>query len=196
MKIKKLLKLLKVFSKKILNSFDLVFNNFLFVHFKYIFLKKVNKLVIFDIDNTIADTWRILSKSQKTHKAWKDATFFSNFRPFFEYFKKNDYSIVYLSARPFRARSMTLKWLRENNLPYNNVYTTSFAENKIQYISIINKECLYFDDLSHSSEKGKTYYYEEVINAANSNKKINYINYQIIKKIQEGELNIDDFRET
>lgn len=190
----------KRFLRKVIRKLEYVVVYVVTEFFSLIFSYKINQssknIVIFDVDNTIANTWEEILKRSSYLDAWKNTRFFDNFNPFFKYYEDNDFDIFYLTARPLKTHFLTKKWLKENKLPNINIFTTVYAHRKLSYLRKLKKEVIYYDDLSYGTEYGKTKYYIELIQNISKLKYIKYINYETIKSIQCGEILIDDFLKT
>ena len=148
------------------------------------------KLLVLDIDNTLAYTYEsLLVKPAISHREriarlkMKDKVV-SFINDTFQEHKR-----VYLTARNYRYYSTTLKWLYQKRLNTNplNVFLTPTAASKLKYIKLLKEYCdiTYIDDLSYNHEKEKVLYYQDVINQVNE-WGINYIGYSDILKIEKG----------
>lgn len=144
------------------------------------------EIVVLDIDNTIADTWKHLG------------TFAAGRKKFFlklpvlhgtiQYIREN-YSalpIVFLSNRNITDIRSTKKWLRNAgfDLKENMLIVTNDPQDKLAYLQLLacGKKVIYFDDLSYNHENGKVLFYDDVLRAVRL-MDIKYYDYQFILKL-------------
>jgi phosphatidate phosphatase PAH1 len=148
-------------------------------------IKKTNhKVAIFDIDNTIADTWPKFISSINNLDAWKTVKIFDGVKKIIVDYISNDYKIYFLSARPLKVKNLTREWLEKNGLPTDNLYLTEEAVFKISFLKDINKKICYYDDLSSKTETGKTEFYDDVIRFVKNKPNITYYDYYYILEYQ------------
>tara|TARA_B100001250_G_scaffold412378_1_gene443427 strand:- start:10383 stop:10916 length:534 start_codon:yes stop_codon:yes gene_type:complete len=157
----------------------------------YRFLYKQNKsqkILVLDIDNTIADTWPNLALYKKDRRS-----FYLNL-PLLKNsinYIKSKYSklpIIFLSNRNFINYNLTHKWLIKNNFDTKEfiLILTQKPDDKISFLNIIlnSFSVIYFDDLSYNHENGKVLFYNDVIKKVRKLDLI-YYDYNFIKKINE-----------
>ena len=175
---------------KILKKIRKLFFNFFISIDSFLFLIrfKNSKLVIFDIDNTLCDTWPLFKNKELSNKnRWKQAKPFQSMIELVSTYKTKEFIIVYLSARPLNSKKLTRTWLKSYGLPNKNIYTSITAENKMLYLKKLNQKFDYYDDLTHGTEHGEIKYYNKVMDFVKAKPNINYYDYSQIRKIQKGD---------
>ena len=148
---------------------------FFFRNFKYL-----KKTVVFDIDNTLADTWRSLvnvdpgeprhysTESSRLH----DLPVRAGSRSLFVKLRQAENTIVVLSARPVEMYRVSADWLRRNvdneigarpELPLVLVRT---PYSKVFYwlpLKFFRGPLVVVDDLSYGHEEGRVLYYNSLL---------------------------------
>lgn len=169
------------------NYLKLIFSFFISNYFKLIFsffIKKSNSCyVVIDIDNTIADTWKVLNKLTDLKYYEFIPTLDGTIREIEE--KYVGVPRIFLSNRNILTYSATCNWLLKNQLiDYKKdlLILTSYPEQKLYYLKQLankNAQIYYYDDLSYNHENGEVEYYSDVISEV---KKINvrYFDYSHI----------------
>ncbi len=167
-----------------------IFHFFLKVVFR---IKSQRKIIVIDIDNTIADTWPSLLNSE-THQNEFDRYF--GLKPFLKVkeiieinSKESKVIYLFLSARPIKFYHITNSWLiNKFNFNYDFLlYLVPEAKNKVAYLSILsffNFKITYIDDLSYNHENYMVKYYEPVLSYVKKKSNIKYIGYNEILKYQ------------
>ena len=141
------------------------------------------KIVIFDIDNTIADTVAELLKGSSYKEAWANAKAFTAMRDLAKDYLGNGYKVVYLTARPISQFSVSYKWLKKNEFPVNLLFVTSTPINKRLFFYFSWSNTIVYDDLSYDEEFGDPKFYESEIRFLRFSRKITYYDYAFIKRI-------------
>lgn len=152
------------------------------------FFKSLNrnkKNYIFDIDNTVANTWPTLNLEWKS-----EVERLSQIRPIekiileIKFLEKSN-NIIYLTARDFRFKDVTVNWLRNQGLyaNYKNVYLVPNPTIKYKWLRAIgiHYDVVFIDDMSYNHENGIVKYYESIINKI-IKLPIRYIGYSEIQK--------------
>lgn len=131
------------------------------------------RIFIFDIDNTIANSWpTFLEGHASERERLMSIKPFSNFQRMLGELSpkasKQGSVIVFLSARPFLHYSTTRTWLRRYFPvePFPYLFVVPRAVDKCEYLetfSKISSSLVYIDDLSFGHERGRKRYYDEVI---------------------------------
>ena len=156
--------------------------------FAYLYFKasKYKDLYIFDLDNTIADTWPYFYTFKSKKLLFQSIPDFPSMIKLVK--EVNTKSLVcVLSARPFYYRSITKKWLSKRGLDLK-VFLVPEAKNKIQFLKLCAKydiQVHYYDDLSFNQENGKIKFYTEIIEKITDFNNVIYYDYFQIKLIQE-----------
>jgi hypothetical protein len=157
---------------------------------KKILEDKPAKVSVFDIDNTIADTWPSLLNAnlfdQKSEvKRYLSLPILSSFYPIIKSIvSKDDTTILFLSARSSNMYLVTKEWLKDKQLWNNraNLIIVQTPNDKLKYLSelslkISNVE--YYDDLSYNHENGEVLFYSSVIEKVKK-MNIHYYDYSYI----------------
>ncbi len=148
-------------------------------------IKKTNKqIVVFDIDNTIADTWPEFIFSDNCKEVWKKVRVFDGVKKIVDEYFLHGYKIFFLTARPFEVKNLTKKWLNSNGLPSNNLFMTIEAKYKEWFLRDTIKKIIYFDDLTSKTETGNTEFYDDIILFLRNKKNITYYDYFYILEHQ------------
>jgi hypothetical protein len=174
--------------KKMFNFF--IGKYFLALFISSLFFNKKKKIVVIDIDNTIADTWKSLkNKSYSSNN--KRLRVLSPLVGTINYlqttFPKREFKWVFITHRPFISYFVTFCWFKNANLPVSvsNLFLVSSPYEKLKYIKKIKGLSInYFDDLSYNHENDIVKYYNEVIDLV-MDLPVNYYNYEFILKLNE-----------
>lgn len=173
-----------------INNLKSIIAFFSYVYFKTIFsffLKKdVRSYVVIDIDNTLADTWRVLH----TLKNIKSYELIPKLNGTIREIEKNYIGVprIFLSNRNILTYSATKNWLSKNKL-YDNkndlLVLTTYPTEKLFYLKKLmfnSLEIYYYDDLSYNHENGRVKFYNNIISEI-KNMKIVYFDYYHINKL-------------
>lgn len=158
---------LKYFEKKFFNFFKKIKNE---------------NVYIFDLDNTIANTWvSYLQKYNSNSDRLKSLSIFLGMKNHINDIKSG--KIIILTAREYWYLDITQQWLEQNDIKYDLLIIVPKPKDKITILSKICFECIYYDDMSYNHEKGNIKFYEEEIKALSKMKNIKYVDYKKIKEI-------------
>ena len=162
----------------------------LLIHSKYFYYCYRNsKIVIFDIDNTICETWpSLLNPNINNKERWRSLVPYDRISKLILTYHLEGFEVIYLTARPWSSYFVTKKWLKEYNLPFKNVVITLKAEYKIYFLKVLKQEYSYFDDLSYNTEKGQVKFYMDVINFVKEKSNITYYGYDYLLRLEKGEI--------
>ena len=155
----------------------LVFKQFLKSHHKNIY--------IFDLDNTLADTYPYLKTNIGYDKIPAHQGMINILK---KKIVDNQFCII-LSARDYRVKSVTRKWL-EVNLELKKeipLFLVPTAADKLSYLRFADKtfeNTYYYDDLSYNHENGEVKFYHKVIETL-KNTSIHYYGYDEINIINQ-----------
>lgn len=158
--------------------------------------KKNKRLVIFDIDNTITDTWpNLTSETVNFQELYQNLEIILNFQNLISFLKKQNVEIMFLSARNLSYYDITKRWLELNDIPSRNLFLVWKVEQKIKYLSDWSRknEVFYFDDLSFNHENGNIKYYDNVIAAVNELSLV-YYGYAKIQQIKESQIVLEEVK--
>jgi hypothetical protein len=156
--------------------------------FKYI-LNVFNreKLVIFDIDNTVADTWpSFLGNYISNRERLANLKPFKSIVEIILKHKSDGDKIIFMSAREYPYYGMTKKWLEDNCLKSFDLILVSCPIEKLRLLKLFpKKDIIYYDDLSHSHEKGSVRFYKEVLADLACLRNIKHIGYNELLVLQK-----------
>ena len=164
---------------------DFIHNIQLF--FLIIKAKSKNALIIYDIDNTVAITYKNISKDGKINFSTLEAYSLMLKKIQTELDKKNNL-ILFFTVRPLSSWFVTLNWLKKYSLLESNINLLLCNKpiNKIDLIRKIKKytsiDIEFIDDMSYNHENDKIKFYDYEIEQI---KKLNikYLGYNEIQKI-------------
>ena len=153
------------------------------------YLKKVgceNELVIFDLDNTLADTFPYL-QNQNLKELYSKVPIHIGMYKVFEECLLSKKNVIILSARSFKYHAITKKWIRMNLHEIREIplFLVPRAEDKLPYLNKALEyatRITYYDDLSYNHENGEVKFYSNVITELKK-LRITYIGYQEINKV-------------
>ena len=126
------------------------------------------KIYVFDIDNTLANTWpSLLVGNYENEKVRLESlAVFINMRNFILSRYRID-SVLFISNRSVLQYFTTIKWLKsmEINVTTLNLILVENPKAKLYYLKVLSKhnDVVYIDDLSYGHENGKVSLYSEVI---------------------------------
>lgn len=157
---------------------------FVTVFFK-ISIKLTNKKIyIFDIDNTLADTWISFTyRYTSEFERYSSLAVFYKMRNYI--LSLNNCRVIFLSARPFKVYKITYHWLKSIGV-INNVMSLILVDkpnDKIKLLKNIKKKVIFFDDMSYNHEYGEIKYYTNEIYELYKLPNIEYIDANRINKI-------------
>ena len=152
-------------------------------------LKPYSRILFCDIDNSIADTWPLLKKSQS------NSTVFSNVTPLkgTALWLSKNYSnydlIIFISARNYIHYFRTKQWLLKNNFKYGyqQLILVPRASDKVNYfLKAHNSQFIItvLDDLSYNHENGNIQYYSPIIDLLKKSN-ITHLDYQFILSLNQ-----------
>ena len=161
---------------------------FQFFFLKFFFLKFFeNRIIIFDIDNTVANTWPSLLKKNMNEKER-----LSNLKPFENIVKlilnynKNGEKIIFMSARDYRFYNITKSWIKNNCIKNFDLILVSNVYEKLKLLKIFkNKNITFYDDLSYSHENEVTLFYEDVLRKLKELNNVKHIGYNELLVLQK-----------
>jgi hypothetical protein len=149
-------------------------------------------LIVLDIDNTLADTWRELDKLSRLCNYGNLPTLPGTIHEIDA--KYSGKPRIFLSNRNLLTFLTTRKWLMKNNL-YNRskdlLILTSSPEQKLYFLRKLdtnNRTVFYYDDLSFNHENGEVKFYEKVIEQVKK-MTIIYFDYNHILKLNSNDHN-------
>lgn len=168
-----------------------IFRNILFYviknRFRFWFRKnKRHKLVVFDLDNTIAyvddhNDYRSISIYNRLRKM----NYYTGMFRLLNAYSIRGYKIIILTARDYRFYLLTYQWLKSNNISFDHLTLVHSPHLKKSILKIANVKLTYYDDLSYNQEGSQIKYYDDLIYYFSSNKCINYFALNQFKRFQK-----------
>ncbi len=147
-------------------------------------IRKVEKLLLVDIDNTIAKTHEYLIEKHKIEVSELEPIV-----PVQKWIMKQakDKTVIYLSARNYLLYGKTRKWLKDKGFIFeqNMVVLVLTPLQKIQYLETClkdNVQVTYIDDMSFVNKNHEHHLYEDLIRKIEK-MPIEYLGYKEIKKL-------------
>lgn len=170
-----------------------VFNLLCGAFFKLLFICKnqINNnksLYIFDIDNTIANTYPTLCirYTSETDRLLSIPVFPRMKKLLNNLLSSPSRKVIFLTSRSYLAWSTTYLWLNQNGISVakSDVIIVSSPAQKIDFIKKItsrNKPLTFIDDLSYNHENGQVKFYDTEIQLI-SGLSLRYIGYKTISR--------------
>jgi len=159
--------------------------------FRFILYKqKKTFIAIFDIDNTLADSWPtycmnfISQKERLIHiKPFPRMT-----QVVQDYYLKGAL-VFFISARRYRDYRVTRQWLINQKIYRGNLIIVNSPEEKLKFLRLASQYGAvdYYDDLSYNHENGEVKFYETCIRKVCMIPSVRYFDYHQIRKLQIGE---------
>ena len=148
--------------------------------------KKIDSIYIFDIDNTLANTWVSFTYGFDNEKErLKGLSVFLGMRRFILQLKESGEDVIFLSARNFLYFGLTLNWLNSVGIAVRkkDLFLVNTAAEKLLFLKLLaGKKVVFVDDMSYNQENGEEKLRIELINKI---KKLPYVNFWDLKKINE-----------
>ncbi len=147
----------------------------------------MNDIYVFDIDNTIANTWPFISNDRSLYRTYSNLNSFPRMINFLKQIKLDtSIYVLFLSARNPIYYSVTKKWLSSQGIDRINLILVPRVESKIDILKELPKDCSihFFDDLSYNQENRDVRFYDNVINELNNLDNVKYYGYDYLKYFQ------------
>ncbi len=172
-------------SKKIKNIIKATLKRFFY--FKLIlYTLHEKKIIIFDIDNTLANTWPSFNSDfNSTNDRLINLPIFINVAEIVSKYISKGHRVVFLSARNYTTYFITKKWLNENGFIKFFLFIVETPSDKLRVLNFLKKKkIIFYDDLSFGHEKGKIEYYEKEIIQIKKMQHVLYFGYDFLLKLQ------------
>lgn len=141
-------------------------------------------LAIFDLDNTLLNTYPFLGEIDKEQMYLNLPAHEGMFSVFKQCLSEGK-DVVVISARSYRYKGATYNWfnknLQRNDIP---IFLVPSASSKLNFLKVaIRKRAkvVYFDDLSYNHENGDVKFYDNVIEEVRKLDLV-YFDFDFIKK--------------
>lgn len=156
---------------------------FYILFLKYTFRKR--KIVVFDIDNTIANTWpSLLCKYNSEEDRLLSLPVFDKVVEIAKSHMASGEKIIFLTARDYRQYFATIKWLKNIGFAKANLVMVTKPLDKIFMLKKISKiNIVLYDDMSYNHENGCVQFYNKEINLISQMKNIKYFDYNYLTKL-------------
>lgn len=170
------------------NFIDYISDKFFFILFKYkiSILNNFDEVVIFDLDNTLLDTYPLLN-FMGLNDVFRNVNIHSGMMSVFhEYSKKNVFLFI-LSSRKINYYGITNQYLIQKLNTKVPFFLVSKPLKKIiffHYCAKLFKKVTLYDDLSYNHENGEVKFYHDIINEVKK-LPISYFGYWEILKINQ-----------
>jgi FMN phosphatase YigB (HAD superfamily) len=163
------------------------------VYFSFLLYLNRGKLAIFDIDNTLLNTWPLRTGHLSEYEVYLKAAPFKAVTELIKDLERNGYQILFITSRRYRYYLLTVRTLLRY-FPMQIAKGIILVENpaaKIYFLSKaaghLTEKILYYDDLSYNHEHGQIKFYSDVIEQV---KKLNivYFDASYLNQIQDVEI--------
>lgn len=164
-----------------------IYKTYIRVILKMRFRSRRRSIVVFDLDNTLYNTWPYINTYHKKQELYAKIPVFEHMRSnVFEAEKKA--TIVFLTTRKIKTLQSTRKRLEKDfkGMKYSLVMVDRSIE-KLTFLKFFLKgadKVTYFDDLSFYQENGQEKFYDDVINKVKE-LPLTYYGAEHIKKINK-----------
>jgi hypothetical protein len=171
----KFLKLVKLYLLTYINNFIL---------FRFNKIRRDSIIHIYDIDNTLVDTWKYLNCDNK--RILRQLEFHPEMKKMISDLYLNNI-VLFFSVRPLNNWNDTRFWLSTNLFRFKwfHLFLFSSPRHKVDFVlrlSDLGFKIVFTDDLSYNHENGDVKFYtDEIIRINNSN--VTYVSYDDINKI-------------
>jgi len=151
-----------------------------------------DRLVVLDVDNTLADTWPTLTRTWPAERARLDAIHaLPNIKAVaHDAAVERGATVLFVSRRSWRRWGQTVRWLRRNGFAATraNVVLVAHPADKLALLRRCARAAAvtYWDDLSHGHELGEVVFYDDVIAAVRS-MPLGYRGWDDIRAVVEGQ---------
>lgn len=146
--------------------------------------ENIETIKVFDIDNTIANTWPNLKASRFKHFMYLNLKPLKRILMIANRVNPLKERLVFISAREHRYYLVTYWWLKKHVKQDFVLILVHSSEDKIRYLNLIDKPIHYFDDLSYNHENGEVFFYDRVIAEVQKNSNIVHYGYNDICRLE------------
>ena len=179
-----------------LHSLAQLYFRCIFEFFVQVINRNSRSIVIFDLDNTIYNTWveRIDNRANENQIYARAKIFTDVANRVTQHYKAKDV-LIFISSRKLACYPITCRRVLSdfNFTTLLSIILVSQPEEKLIYIKrllTIKRKVIYYDDLSYGHETGVVSFYDEVINSVKK-LPIKYFGFDEIIKLQNGDININ-----
>ena len=157
-----------------------------FLFFQINNIKRGSIIHIYDIDNTLTETWKYIKRNENDF--YRNLYFSDGMKFLINDLYKNTY-VLFFSVRPVTRWNDTRIWLSNNLIKFKwfHLFLFSSPKHKIDFILKLHElgfSIVFTDDLSYNHENGEVKFYTEEISRIKKTK-ISYVAYDEIIKINK-----------
>jgi len=154
--------------KLIRKLLDFICDNISYFFFRISISKysKKHEAVIFDLDNTLVDTYPLLNRMSLS-EVFRNAKVHPVMVSLLKDFSKKDIKIYILTSRKINYYYITKFFLIENCMENVPFFLVSKPIEKIKFLKSATRvfhKVTYYDDLSFNHENGEVKFYQDIIN--------------------------------
>jgi hypothetical protein len=158
-----------------------------YIYFGIINLISKRKIIICDIDNTIAQS----VDSYGCNLSFSERKSILELVRFVKSKIEEGYYLYFFTVRPLSEYNTTLFWLRNNGFVDIKFFQLFMARNPMQKVNLLSKLILYdvifIDDMSFGQEFGQVIFYTKEIDLLSRLKHVKYYGYSFIdSEIKKG----------
>lgn len=164
------------------------------IFFAFVLRKtKHRNVVVFDLDNTVFNTWPLRKKYKRDQDVYSHAEPFAKVLELIKNYYQRDYQLIFLTARHYLYYFLTLRNI-ERYLPHmsgKNLILVPEAKDKIYFMRKLAEKYSaveLYDDLSYNHENGEVKIHKHVIEQIKS-LNVKYFGIDFLRPLQEDEDN-------
>jgi hypothetical protein len=172
---------------KIVRKFiDNISDSITFIIFKYeaTKFKKFEEVIVFDLDNTLLDTYPLLN-TLELNDVFRSVKTQTGMMNLFNKYSEKEVFLFILSSRKIKYYGITKQYIKYNINSKVPFYLVSEPIKKIKFLKYsvcCFKKVTLYDDLSYNHENGEVKFYNEIISEVKK-LSISYFDYAEILKI-------------
>lgn len=142
-------------------------------------------LVVFDIDNTLANTWpTLLSFAGRHSERLLRLEVFSDVKSLLLSYRCRGYRVVIVTARNYGSYFTTKKWLVDNGMGGFALYVVRTPLDKVALIRCVRTRVVFYDDMSYGHESGTVKFYDDEIKLLTGMGNVMYYGYDYLTGLQ------------
>jgi FMN phosphatase YigB (HAD superfamily) len=164
---------------------------FRIVFFLFLLGSKREKVAVFDLDNTLFDTWPLRLKYNDDKAVYSRVEPFKGVLDLISKRKFMGYKILFITARQYQYYPITIASIHRylSDVRYTSILVVPSAKDKFFFIERLVKkfkEVELYDDFSYNHERGTVKLYDEVIAKVKS-MRIKYFGIDFLKTLQRND---------
>jgi len=151
-----------------------------------------SKVAVFDLDNTLFDTWPLRTQALPERMIYDRVRPFTHVVELVNQLRRDGFHVLFITSRRFRFYGITFRSLLRifSWRVAGQLVLVESPEDKIPYLELLIARYTlvhYYDDLSYNHEHGEVKTYQEVIERVNKLRLV-YFNAGWITKLQNGKV--------